>query len=208
MIDLGIDVNFASKERFKGRGTILFGRINRLNVQACAILADDALWVKPNTPEAATGKDGLADNHLAQTLAGKVANVPVERCCIGAVALNRVYNVDLKESVTSNGDSKQGGQRKHSPLQRSCQSAGRGLLLLWIPAFLRRLHRPPDASLPPTNGLIFHLGFVGGRKAERSAGGSSSTGDILEQALLLRLLPGFLPGERKMNRDNNTGNQY
>jgi hypothetical protein len=24
----------------------------------------------------------------------------------------------------------------------------------------------------------------------------------------LRLLPGFLPGERKMNRDNNTGNQY
>ena len=67
-------------------------------------MADDALRIKPHAPEAASCEDWFADNHLAQTLAGKVSNVPVERCCIGAAALNRVYNIDLKEYVTSNND--------------------------------------------------------------------------------------------------------
>jgi hypothetical protein len=67
-------------------------------------LADDALRIKPNAPEAAPGEDWFADDHLAETLAGKVSNVPIERRCIGAAALNRVYNIDLKEYVTSNND--------------------------------------------------------------------------------------------------------
>jgi hypothetical protein len=67
-------------------------------------LADDALRIKPDAPEAASGEDWFADNHLAETLAGKVPNVPIERRCIGAAALNRIYNIDLKECVTSNND--------------------------------------------------------------------------------------------------------
>ena len=107
-------------------------------------MADDALRIKPDAPEAASGEDWFADNHLAETLAGKVPNVPIERRCIGAAALNRIYNIDLKECVTSNNDGVLG--TRHSPLQRSCQSAGQGLLILWIPAFSRRPHGQPDIT--------------------------------------------------------------
>ena len=93
--NLGIDEYLDRQKCFECFRAILFRRFNRFNIKASKILAHDALGVEVNTPEAAAGKDWLADDYLTQALAGKVPDIPVERRCVGTASLNRIYNVHL-----------------------------------------------------------------------------------------------------------------
>ena len=93
--NLGIDEYLDRQKCFECFRAILFRRFNRFNIKASKILAHDALGVEVNTPEAAAGKDWLADDYLTQALAGKVPDIPVERRCVGTASLHRIYNVHL-----------------------------------------------------------------------------------------------------------------
>ena len=53
------------------------------------------MGIEINAPKASASKYWLADDHLTQTLAGKVPHIPVKSSCVEAAAFNRVDNGDL-----------------------------------------------------------------------------------------------------------------
>ena len=94
--DFRIDEYLDSQKSFKCFRAILFRSINGFDVKAGELLADDALGVKVNAPEATPSEDRFADNHLTQAFFGKVPDVPVEGGCVDTAALHRIYNIHLK----------------------------------------------------------------------------------------------------------------
>jgi len=78
--DLWVNVYFASEERFECGGSPPWTRRrDSMYRLAGSLVADDALRISPNAPKAASGEDWFADNHLAETLAGKAPDAPIER---------------------------------------------------------------------------------------------------------------------------------